>query len=163
MCILRRSSTHKVKRANRIILATKCHIVCNAQINEKREINRELREKELFLEKQILDGCKKTLEEQKHREQLQAENEQYAAELRKQLEKRELNKYLEARRIEEEAKARQRANIALAEDAMNRDRAKQERISQLQFRQCRETSNYYKKLAFEEQRLAEMKAQEYMR
>lgn len=114
----------------------------------------------------MLQKCEKAIEEeQRQRDKMKILNEQHANELRKQLEKRELNKYLEARRIEEEAKALAKAQIAITNDRLAKENAKKEKILRIrnEFKQSSEITNFLKNLAFEEQRVAEMKAQEYMR
>lgn len=94
----------EVKKANRIILATKCSIIRNAQIAEKNEIAREFNNENLRLEKIMLEERDKALvEEELKREQERKNLLKYSKEIRKQLEERELIRAKEVERIEEEA------------------------------------------------------------
>lgn len=125
-----------------------------------------MRDHELQLEKKILEECEKALiEEKKRRDQLKVEKEKHANDLRKQLEFRELNKLLEAQRVEEEAKVASKAKIAIENDLKQKRKSEQEKIARIRndLMQTTEMSNHFKNRAFEEQRIAEMKAQEYMR
>ena len=94
----------EVKKANRIILATKCSIIRNAQIAEKNEIAREFHNENLRLEKIMLEERDKALvEEELKREHERKSLLQYSKEIRKQLEERESIRAREVERIEEEA------------------------------------------------------------
>lgn len=155
-----------MKLADRLILAAKCRVVRDAQINEKQELSREQREEELRLEKLMLSECEVALaEEKKRQDEMKSLKKKYANELREQLHNRETKKFLEAKHIEEEAKVLAKAKMALLNDRLAEQREKQERINKTrnEFKQSFEASNFYKNLAYEEQRTAEMKAQEYMR
>lgn len=155
-----------MKKINRLILATKVHVVRDAQITEKQEIHRQLREEELQLERKMLEECDRAIKEEKvHREQLKRLNERHAEDLRNQLQLREMSKYLEAQRIEEEAKAIIKAQQAISEDSRKKEMEKREKIQRVRrdMQQANQLSDLFKGLVFEEERIAEMKAQEHMR
>lgn len=59
----------EVKRANKIILAAKVHALQDAQIVEKKVLEKQWRDKELRLEKMMMDLDAKMLAEQKRKEQ----------------------------------------------------------------------------------------------
>ena len=100
----------EVKKANRIILATKCSIIRGAQIAEKNEIAREFHNENLRLEKIMLEERDKALaEEELKREQERKNLLKYSKEIRKQLEEREQIRAKEVERIEEEALAMKKA------------------------------------------------------
>lgn len=158
--------TQEVMRVNRMILATKCQVVREAQIAEKQEITRSLRDEELQVEKNILNDCDVAIkEEQAQREEKKKINEKFADELREQLKRRDLIKFLEAQRIEEEANANAIAKESLTEDLQRQTQEKKERIAKLRedLKITCELSELQRHMTFEEQRVAEMKAQEYMR
>lgn len=141
-------------------------MVRDAQITEKQEIHRQLRAEELKLEKQLLNECDKAIkDEEVQREELKKLNEKYADELRVQLKRREMNKFLEAQRIEEEASSIAKVQAAINEDVRRQEQAKKDRITRMRrdLQQANELSDFFKNMAFEEQRIAEMKAQEHMR
>jgi Trichohyalin-plectin-homology domain len=99
-----------VKKANRIILATKCSIIRDAQIAEKNEIAREFHNENLRLEKiMLVERDKALVEEELKREQERKNLLKYSHEIRKQLEERELIRAKEVERIEEEAIAMRKA------------------------------------------------------
>lgn len=141
-------------------------MVRDAQITEKQEIHRQLREEELQLERKMLEECDRAIKEEKiHREQLKKLNEKHAEDLRIQLQRREMRKYLEAQRIEEEAKAIVKAQQAINEDSRKKEMEKREKIQRVRrdMQQANQLSDFFKGLVFEEERIAEMKAQEHMR
>lgn len=121
---------------------------------------------ELRLENMILNECNKALQEDKFRQnERRAHNQRYANELEQQLKKRKLETFNEAKRIEEEAMALSKAKFTLLNDRLVERRAKQEKIDQIRngFKQSIEMANNFKNMVFEQQRIAEMKAQEYLR
>ncbi|XP_031637452.1 trichohyalin-like isoform X2 [Contarinia nasturtii] len=156
----------EVKRANKIILAAKVHILQDAQINEKKELEKMWREKELNLEKIMLEEDAKKLAEQKRKEQEWKElRDKYANELKEGLKSRELKKLIQAERIENEAHAIAISQKILKFEEDSKKIAERERKNQIRkefqdnIRACEE----FKKKAEEQKREAEMKAQEYMR
>lgn len=99
-----------MKKANRIILATKCSIIRDAQIAEKNEIAREFHNENLRLEKIMLEERDRALvEEELKREQERTNLLKYSREIRKQLEERESIRAREVDKIEEEAIAMKKA------------------------------------------------------
>lgn len=116
----------EVKKANRIILATKCSIIRDAQIAEKNEIAREFRNENLRLEKIMLEERDKALvEEELKREQERKNLLKYSKEIRKQLEERELIRAKEVERIEEEAIAMKKALDVMEKVMWNAGRQRQ--------------------------------------
>lgn len=111
-----------MKKANRIILATKCSIIRDAQIAEKNEIEREFRNENLRLERMMLEDRDKALiaEEQK-RERERESLLKYSKEIRAQLEEKEAIRAKEVERIEEEAIARKRALEAIEKVKVRKD------------------------------------------
>lgn len=155
-----------MKRANRIILAKKVHLVQGAQINEKRELEREWRDAQLQIEKKMLEEDKAALERQKKSEEAKKKfREHYANELRNALEYHDAKKYLEAERIENEAEVIRKAKLALQADEEAKARLKREQVDRIRrdFHEAKEMSTHFKHLAAESKRMAEIKAQEYMR
>lgn len=103
-----------MKKANRIILATKCSIIRDAQIAEKNEIEREFRNENLRLERLMLEDRDKALIAEEQKRERERENLlKYSKEIRAQLEEKEAIRAKEVERIEEEAIARKRALEAI--------------------------------------------------
>uniref|UniRef100_A0A182NR23 Cilia- and flagella-associated protein 45 n=1 Tax=Anopheles dirus TaxID=7168 RepID=A0A182NR23_9DIPT len=164
--LAKQEQEEEVKRANRIILAAKCHIIRDAQIAEKQEIERELRTEELRLEKMMLQENEKALkEEEKKREVNKVLTTQHSEEIRNQLLEREKIRLKEAERIEEEARVLKQAQMAIADEEKRKEKDRHERVNQVRdgLKKAYELSAYYKQVEFEEQRIAELKIQEYMR
>ncbi|XP_058448068.1 cilia- and flagella-associated protein 45 [Malaya genurostris] len=164
--IAKQEQEEEVRRANRIILAAKCHIIRDAQIAEKQEIERELRAEELRMQKLVLEENRKAREEEeKKREQTKHMTEIHSEEIRNQLQQKEKLKLKEAERIEEEARVLKQAQVALAAEEKRREKEKNDRTRAIRedLKKAYELSAYYKQLEFEEQRIAELKVQEYTR
>ncbi|GAB0087715.1 hypothetical protein DMENIID0001_020540 [Sergentomyia squamirostris] len=156
----------EVKRANRLILATKCHVIRDAQIAEKNEIDRELRQEDVRLEKIMLKDRDKALKEEEERVRREKQfNTLHAVELQKQLHDREIARYLEAERIEDEARKLAKAQVVLQQDLAEQERkhrAKSQKLRQ-ELQRANELNEWYRRMDFEEQRIEEMRIQEYMR
>lgn len=103
-----------MKQANRIILATKCSVIRDAQIAEKNEIEREFRNENLRLERMMLEERDKALIEEEQKREIERKNLlKYSMEIRRQLEEREALRAKEVERIEEEAVAMKKALMAI--------------------------------------------------
>lgn len=164
--IAQQEQQEEVRRANTIILSTKCQIIRDAQIAEKNEIQRELREENLRIEKMINDDCVKMMEiEKQAQEEKKKLMEKHACELKKQLKYREMLKELEAERIEEEAKVIAKAQIVVSQDIVEREKERKAKLLKVRadLQRSNELSEHFKKLQFEEQRIADLKIQEYMK
>lgn len=120
-----------MKRANKIILAAKVHALQDAQIHEKKELEKQWREKELRLERMMVELDEKRLAEQNRREQEMKEiRDRYANELKAGFKSRELKKLIEAERIENEAKAMAMAQQILKREEEAKERERLERRNQ---------------------------------
>lgn len=142
------------------------HVLQDAQINEKKELERKRMEKELQLEQIMLKEDAKKFAELKQKEQEWKDTrDKYASELKEGLKYREMKKLIEAERIENEAQA-----IAMAqklhkqeEDAKNQEQRQRKIQIRKEFQDTITASEEFKKRAEDQKRAAEMKAQEYMR
>ncbi|XP_055627079.1 cilia- and flagella-associated protein 45 isoform X1 [Toxorhynchites rutilus septentrionalis] len=164
--VAKQEQEEEVKRANRIILAAKCHIIRDAQIAEKQEIERELRAEELRLERIMLDENEKALKEEEQKAYLDKQRiTQHSEEIRNQLLEKEKMKLKEAERIEEEARVLKHAQLAIVAEEQRKEKEKIDKINAIRddLKKAYELSAYYKQLEFEEQRIAELKVQEYTR
>lgn len=70
-----------------------------------------------------------------------------------------MSKVLEAERIEEEAKAMGKAQIAITLDMMEREKERKEKTAKIrnELQKANELSEFFKRLQFEEQRIADLK------
>jgi len=164
--LAKQEQEEEVKRANRIILATKCHVIRDAQVAEKNEISRELREENLRLEKMMMEERERSIKlEDVSREKARLIKSKHGLEIQNQLKEREMVKIMEAERIEEEAKAMAKAQIAITIDMMEKEKERRQKVLEIrsELQKANELNTYFKRLQFEEQRIADLKVQEYMR
>lgn len=164
--VARQEQTAEVQRANRLIMAAKCHVIRDAQVAEKNELEREMRDEELRLELMMEQEREKGLREEDRRRAEHAQaNSRHGIEIKNQLRERQLAKLVEAERIEEEAKAMAQGQIAITLDMLEREKERKlERLRmRTELRKANEMNDVFKSMAFEEQRIAEMKAAEFMR
>ncbi|XP_055903008.1 cilia- and flagella-associated protein 45-like [Eupeodes corollae] len=164
--IAKHEQEEEVKRVNQIMLNAKCHAIRDAQIQEKIELARELKQEENRLEKMMIDRAMAALQAEDENVKREKEKRlQYAAEIKSQLMERENLRFLEAERIEEEAKVLSIANEAIKKDEGRRARLIKERREQLRLELNRicEMSNVFKKMLFEQEREAEMRIHAYMK
>lgn len=155
------------RQANKLIASKRCQLTRTAQIAEKNEIQRELRDYNSFLEKTILDDCAKAL-------QLESENA-----LKRRQSKAKLAESLKARVTEKELSEKMAAEKALEMDkaelqatavelAMLEEQEKKQHKEQMlrtredieNFKALRET---LQNKVQEQERIIEQKTQEYMR
>uniref|UniRef100_A0A1I8N8R4 Cilia- and flagella-associated protein 45 n=1 Tax=Musca domestica TaxID=7370 RepID=A0A1I8N8R4_MUSDO len=156
----------EVKKANRIILEAKCHAVRDAQVQEKTQIQRELKNHEQLLERQVIDNAIKALSEEDEKFNKLHENKQkYADEIKKQLHERENLRFLEAERIEEESQMLRKANEAIKRDEERRMKESQERRRKYRedLAKVVEMSTQFRKMLWQQEREAEMKVAAYMK
>lgn len=128
------------------------------------EIQQEMRDEDMRLQKMMDEEREKALlDEDERRDRLKQVNAKHAHEIKVQLHGREMAKLMEAERIEEEAKSMAKAQIIITMDMLERERVRKE--EQLRVRRELQKSNelaeYFKNRIFEEQRISEMKAQQY--
>lgn len=149
----------EVKRANRLILATKCHVIRDAQIAEKNEIAREYRNEDLRLEKIMSEERDKALiEEEIKREDGRKVLLKYSEDIRKQLRERETTRAKEVERIEEEAIAMKRAVEVMNKEEQEKTKIRVEKTRKIrhELQKSSQWSSYFKNLEFEEERIAEL-------
>ncbi|CAO1404069.1 unnamed protein product [Diamesa tonsa] len=164
--LAKQEQEEEVKRANRLILATKCHVIRDAQIAEKNEIAREYRNEDLRLEKIMSEERDKALiEEEIKREDGRKVLLKYSEDIRKQLRERETTRAKEVERIEEEAIAMKRAVEVMNKEEQEKTKIRVEKTRKIrhELQKSSQWSSYFKNLEFEEERIAELKIQEYMR
>ncbi|VEN62981.1 unnamed protein product [Callosobruchus maculatus] len=156
----------RVKNANRVILATKCKAIRHAQIEEKQLIAKQLREEEMRLDMMMEQRRQKLMAiEEKKREEEELKKKQYVSEVTRQIKENEIGRLLEAERIEEESKMLNRALIALQkeeEEKMKRRYEEQQKMRE-EFAKADAEAQHYKKLREEENKIAAMRIEEFMR
>lgn len=125
-----------------------------------------MRDEELRLERMMeQERTKAQRQDDRRRQQAALTNAQHGDDIKAQLRERELAKLVEAERIEAEAAAMAQGQIAITLDLIERE--KERKLETLRFRtelqHANQLNDRFKSLAFEEQRIADMKAAEFMR
>ncbi|XP_018567077.1 cilia- and flagella-associated protein 45 [Anoplophora glabripennis] len=150
----------RVKAANGVILAAKCRAIRNAQIAEKKLIEKQLQEEnkrlDMMMEQQ---RQKKILVEEQKRELDKKKMERYTVEIKQQIKENELNRLMEAEIIEEESKMLNKALIQMQKEEQQKELAKKELQAQMreEFKKANIDVENYKLLKQEEQRIADMR------
>ncbi|XP_057659717.1 cilia- and flagella-associated protein 45-like [Diorhabda carinulata] len=172
LCLIRRSEelmmerNDKVKQANRIILATKCRAIRNAQTIEKKLIEKQMREEnqklDAMMERVVRENI--TLEENR-RTAAEVEKKKYVKEIEKQVRENEMYRMLEAAKIEEESRMMNEAFEARRREEESKVMEKKNIQSRLkdEFERANESSRRYKSLREEQDRLSDMMIAEFMR
>ncbi|KAH8261145.1 hypothetical protein KR044_003928 [Drosophila immigrans] len=155
-----------VKRINRMILDAKCKAVREAQIQEKQQMAKALREDDERLAKMVNERAKQALSAEDERERLEIEKRaKYAQDIRQQLSERENQRFLEAQRVAAEAKHLKKASELLREEEERQRNFIQ--LRKLRFREelqrIRDMSAVFKTMLCEQERLAELRVAAYMR
>lgn len=160
-------AAEEFKQVNFLISAKKCQLTRAFQVAEKNDIKRELRDYEYFMEKTILDECDKALLLESENAFNRRKSKAKLAEERKALvNQKELAEKMASERALERDKAE--ALAMAVENANLEQQEKKQRIEQM-FKTREDIENFkalrerLKNKALEEERITEMKAQEYMR
>ncbi|CAG9830752.1 unnamed protein product [Diabrotica balteata] len=156
----------KVKQANKIILATKCRAIRNAQIAEKKLIEKQLQEENERLEKIMEQTRQRAVKaEEKRKEKAEINKERYIHEVEEQVRENEMNQLIQAEKIEEESRMINKALIAWQKEEEKKMLEKHEIQLQIRedFRRANEQSEYYKALREEEDRISDMRISDFMR
>ncbi|XP_026316570.1 cilia- and flagella-associated protein 45-like [Hyposmocoma kahamanoa] len=151
---------------NAIILASKCHAIRDAQINEKQLIKKELDEEEkrldAIMEENRQSAVKRAETEEERRHQLRLEN---LAALKEQIFAHETAKIMEAERIEEESIRVNQGNIAMQiDEAM---KLKEKHARQAKLKEMLDQGNaelmYFKQLQQEEERIMNLRIDNFIK
>lgn len=164
--MLRANYMQGPRLCNRIILASKCHAIRDAQISEKELIKKELDEEQRRLDaimeenRQAAVHRAETEEERRHGLRLQN-----LAALKEQIKAHETAKIMEAERIEEESIRVNQANIAMQIDEAQKLKERHERAAKL--KEMLDQGNaellYFKQLQNEEERIMNMRIANFLK
>ncbi|XP_056633324.1 cilia- and flagella-associated protein 45-like [Diorhabda sublineata] len=156
----------KVKQISKIILAAKCRAIRNAQIAEKKLIEKQLREENERLDKMAEQTRQKNIRsEEKRRAEAEIKRQRYVKEVQEQVQENEMNQLLEAEKIEEESRMINRALIAWQKEEELKAVEKKNVQSRLkkELDRANEEAEYYKALRGEEDRIADMRIMEFIK
>ncbi|XP_074039768.1 cilia- and flagella-associated protein 45 [Leptinotarsa decemlineata] len=156
----------RVKVANGVILAAKCRAIRNAQIAEKKLIEKQLQEENKRLDMMMEQQRQKLIQIEAQKRELDDKKKQrYVVEVKQQIKENEIGQLLEAEKIEEESRMLNKALIALQKDEEEKMQKKKETQMKMreEFRRANDEAKHYKTLREEEQRISDMRIQEFMR
>ncbi|XP_049701835.1 cilia- and flagella-associated protein 45 [Helicoverpa armigera] len=164
--MLRADDMQGPRLCNRIILASKCHAIRDAQITEKELIKKELDEEQRRLDAIMEENRTRAVtrgeEEEERRQRLRLQN---LAALKEQIQAHETAKIMEAERIEEESIRVNQANIAMQIDEAQKLKEKHQRQHKL--KEMLDQGNaellYYKQLQNEEERIMDLRIANFLR
>nr|CAD7402955.1 unnamed protein product [Timema poppensis] len=163
---MRQEQEDEVKKANRLILGTKCHAIRDAQIAEKKLIIKELEEEERRLDQMMEQDRKDALyREEQRREKMKTEKQNYVHYIMEQIKEGEIQKIIEAERIEEECRMINEAQMAMQLDDLKNQKKRVEEQQKMreELRKVNEQLLYFQDLEREEERIADLRVQEYMK
>ncbi|XP_059055995.1 cilia- and flagella-associated protein 45 [Achroia grisella] len=164
--MLRADNMQGPRLCNRIILASKCHAIRDAQIAEKELIKKELDEEErrldAIMEENRVSAVQRAEDEEERRHRLRLQN---LAALKEQIHAHETAKIMEAERIEEESIRVNQANIAMQIDEAQKLKEKHGRQTKL--KEILDQGNaellYYKQLQNEEERIMDLRIENFLK
>lgn len=163
---LKKEEDDEVKKANSLILQTKCQAIRDAQIIEHRLIQRELREEEKRIEKIMEDERTKAFMHEKQKmEEERAQKQRYVMELNQQMEEIEAKRLLDAEMMIEEQKKANEAMYQMMMDEFSKLHEQEENKKKAReaLNEANEQLRRAKEIEREEERIADLKMQEYMR
>lgn len=163
---LRQEQEDEVKHANSIILAAKCLSIRDAQLIEKRLIDKELKEQDFKLDMMMEQERQKGLQAEENRKKKRRElNLRHVNEVSQQIRDNEVQRNVEFEHKQEESSNISKALIAMQRDELKKidEKRKQQQIVKEEFYKANEAIVQYKIVQKEEERIANLRIQEYMR
>ncbi|KAK5641337.1 hypothetical protein RI129_009884 [Pyrocoelia pectoralis] len=163
---LRQEQEDEVKKANSIILASKCLAIRKAQILEKEFMQKELNEEDRRLDDMMEQERQKALKAEEERKKKRHEiNKRHVASLSQQIRENEVQRMIGMENKAEESRRINKATIAMQREAA--ENLRQKKLQQLNVRQELRLANdniaQFKILQKEEERIATLRVQEFMR
>ncbi|XP_049810457.1 cilia- and flagella-associated protein 45-like isoform X3 [Schistocerca nitens] len=154
-----------VKKANQLILSTKCHAIRDAQVLEKTLMRKELEENELkldhMMEQERLRGLK---EEERQKEKKDCQKYEYVQQIMKQMKDNESERLKEAKYIEEESEMMNKLRVQMQieeQEAVRKKEKEQEKMKKGLDEVNRQLLELQEKKRLEIQAL-ELRVQEYL-
>ncbi|RZC35120.1 Trichoplein domain containing protein [Asbolus verrucosus] len=156
---------NRVKRANGVILATKCRAIRNAQIAEKELIEKQLQEENRRLDMMMEQQRQKEMQaEQKRKEEEEMKKQIYTTALSDQMRMNEIERMIEAEKIEEESRMINKAFLAIQKEEQEKLKEKKEMQQKIrdELKKANTELERYKLIQKEEQRIADLRIQKFM-
>ncbi|XP_015597437.1 cilia- and flagella-associated protein 45 [Cephus cinctus] len=156
----------EIQKCNRLILETKCRAIRDAQIAEKKLIEKELADEEKRLNEMMENERRWAikLEEEKEKEEA-AKRSQFAKVLKEQIEENEGQRILDFERKQEESRLINLKNIAWQQEEMMKLQNKEAENSRIrqELAEGNEQLKHFKDMEREESRIIELRIQEFQR
>ncbi|XP_059485910.1 cilia- and flagella-associated protein 45-like [Neocloeon triangulifer] len=155
----------EVKRANKIILATKCQAIRDAQMAEKEQLMRDFRAEEERLDRMMEEDRKKGVQSlAKKKEQVKIRRGKYVQNLVEQITENDMKKLNEQETYLKESKKLQELHkqLDIQELENKKKRAEEQLKIRKELNKMNETIKYRNQLEKAEEKLANLRIQQYM-
>ncbi|KAJ8679865.1 hypothetical protein QAD02_015652 [Eretmocerus hayati] len=163
---LKLEQEQEIKKCNKIILETKCRAVRDAQLAEKRLLDRENEAEELRANEIMEAQRVEALREEERRERERSEDTQkFARELKEQIIANELDRQLEFEKKRDEARLSKLSSIAQQEAQLEKLKLEEKKREEArrQLIECNEQLKHLKAMEREEERIMDTRIQAYHR
>ncbi|KAK7791081.1 hypothetical protein R5R35_000504 [Gryllus longicercus] len=142
---LRQEQDDDVKKFNSVILQTKCHAIREAQVAEKKLIEKQLKEEEKRLDDMMEQERRKAIHKADEERRREIEKKQeYVKRLLNQIRDKEISKLLEAENVECESRKMQESNIQMQLEELEK-RKKQIALQEKVRKDLEEVNNQLKR------------------
>ncbi|KAG7209020.1 hypothetical protein KM043_015186 [Ampulex compressa] len=172
MHVLERAENMKLEEeeemqiCNRLILATKCRAIRDAQVAEKKLIEKELADEEKRLNDMMENERRLAIKEDLRKEQEEAAKKQaFANILKEQIEENEEQRFMEFERKQEESRLINLNNNAWQQEELEKARKKEAENARIrrELAEGNEQLKHFKAMEEEENRIIDQRIQEYQR
>ncbi|XP_043273968.1 cilia- and flagella-associated protein 45-like isoform X2 [Venturia canescens] len=163
---LKLEQEEEIQKCNRLILETKCRAIRDAQIAEKKLIERELNEEEERLNAMMENERRIALKEDEKKEQREAaKKRQFARLLKNQIEENEEQRIMELERKQEEGRLIMLNNIAWQENEIAKMQKKdaENALIRKELASGNERLRHFKEMEQEENRIMDLRIREFQK
>ncbi|EFN86341.1 Coiled-coil domain-containing protein 19 [Harpegnathos saltator] len=163
---MRLEQEEEVQRCNRFILETKCRAIRDAQIAEKKLIEREILEEEKRLDDMMEDERRWAVKEELRKEEEDAAKRlRFAKFLKEQIEENEEQRVLKFEKKQEESRLINLSTVAWQQDEAERQRKKEAEHARVrqEFTEVSEQMKRYKDVEQEENRIIDLRIKDHLR
>ncbi|XP_012216040.1 cilia- and flagella-associated protein 45 [Linepithema humile] len=163
---MRLDQEEEIQKCNRLILEAKCRAIRDAQIVEKKLIEREILEEEKRLNDVMENERRWAIKEELRKEQEEAaKRTQFAKTLKEQIVENEEQRILEFERKQEESRLINLKNIAWQQDEIEKLRNKEAENAKVrqELAEGNEQLKHFKAMEQEENRIIDLRIQDYHR
>ncbi|XP_046596388.1 cilia- and flagella-associated protein 45 isoform X1 [Neodiprion lecontei] len=163
---LKLEQEEEIQKCNRLILETKCRAIRDAQISEKKLIEKELAEEDERLNRMAENERRLGLrDEEKKEEEERRRRMRTAQALKEQIEEVEMQRVIEFERKQEESRLINLSNIAWQQEEMRQQQIKEAEHARMrkELAEGNDQLRHFKDMEREENRIIDLRIQESMR